>query len=169
VASEVAEAAEADLPARPITDYLWSAGPVGEQEHEPGDACVRGCSNREDDGFDQVVSYAEDLEARATDLPDDGSKSQAVIDGVNNGSIDPADLDAGFWAAKAAEAAYPQESSVAAPEGIKPGRQHGLFAQGQGVIIDDGPAERQLNDWNIANDHAEDGADLDYDRDYEAE
>jgi hypothetical protein len=169
VASEVAEAAGADLPARPITDYLWSAGPAGEQEHETGDACACGFSNREDDGFDQVVSYAEDLEARATGLPDDGSRSQAVIDGVNNGSIDPADLDVGFWAAKAAEAAYPQESSVADPEGIKPGRQHGLFALGQGVIIDDGPTERQLNDWNIANDHAEDGADLDYDRDYEAE
>jgi hypothetical protein len=44
-ASEVAEAAGADLPARPITDYLWSAGPVGEQEHETDDACVCGFSS----------------------------------------------------------------------------------------------------------------------------
>jgi hypothetical protein len=42
------------------------------------------------------------------------------------------------------------------------GGARGLFALGEGVIIDDGPAERQLNDWNIANDHAEDGAGLDY-------
>lgn len=48
------------------------------------------------------------------------------------------------------------------------GGRHGLFALGQGVIIDNGPTERQLNDWNIANDHAEGDADLDHDRDYEA-
>ena len=41
--------------------------------------------------------------------------------------------------------------------------------QAAAVIIDDGPTERQLMDWNIANDHAEDGDGLDYDRDYEAE
>jgi hypothetical protein len=141
-----AEAAEADPPARPITDFLWSADPVGEQEHQADDGYVCGFPDREDDG----------------------SKSQAVIDGINNGSIDPAGLEVDFWAAKAAEAAYPQESSVADPEGTNPARQHGPFALGQGAIIADGPTERQLNDWNIANDHAEDGADLDYDRDYEA-
>jgi hypothetical protein len=180
-----ADTARLDPPAamqarqRPIGDFLWSADPAREQEHQADDGYVCRFPSRGDDGFDQVVSYAEELEARASDLPDpaaaelpdDGPKTQAVIDGINNGSIDPADLDVGFWAAKAAEprGEAPQTADEAFARGWSPDGGHGLFALGQGVIIEDGPTEQQVNNWNIANDHAEDGADLDDDLDYEAE
>jgi len=160
-----ADTARLDPPAtmqaqqRPIGDFVWSADPAGEQEHQADDGYACGFPSREDDGSGQVVSCAEEQEARPTDLPDPVPEREQLERGRVSleAAVDkapPVEVLAGL---------EPGTADEAVARGWSPdGGRHGLFALGQGVIIDDGPAEQQLNNWNIANDHAEDGADLDY-------
>ena len=71
--------------------------------------------------------------------------TQAVLDAVNSGQLSAEQLEGcDFWTAKAAQQRMQAEAEV-----------------------DPGPAERQLEDWNIHNDHA-DGLAADYDLDREA-
>jgi hypothetical protein len=89
------------------------------------------------------------------------AKTLAVIDGTSDRSKDPSSLDdAEFWGARAAEAKAAEPQPEVTEQGwSNDGGLHGLFVLGGGVIIDDGPTERQISDWNIHNDHT-DGLDF---------